>query len=273
MTLLDCRSTGERAPSGTRVGHSREIRHRLRRAVRAGSAVLYAGDEVYCPCCQRNLRTFVGSAAAPNKVCPACGSRERQRLLILYLIAHTTILTSPTRLLHFAPEQCLHDRFRAAPRLEYVTADLRGLPLVDKRMDITETHLPDESVDIIVCSHVLEHVDNDAKALREMRRILRVGGKAFLQHPIDAARRRTFEDASIVGWEERSRAFGQGDHMRIYGRDFAERARSAGLAVECVPYRDRFSPEDVDRYGLRDGGSLRADDIYVCSKSTRLPSD
>ncbi len=245
----------------------REARHLARRGIRSVSAVLYAGGEFYCPCCQRHLRTFVDSIGGPKSACPACGSLERQRLLILYLSAHTNVLASPMKMLHFAPEQCLHDRFRASSELDYVTADLEHLPLVDVQVDITDMHFEDESFDTIVCSHVLEHVRDDARAMREMRRILRPGGRAFLQHPIDLERAVTYEDPSIVDRHERARAFGQWDHVRVYGRDFIERLRGAGFAVEYVPYRDQVSAEQARRSALLDSDPKRADDIYICSRA------
>src|SRR5947209_18809042 len=117
-------------------------RHWAGRVVRGASAHLYAGDRVYCPCCERGLRKFVLSEGSTNKICPACGSLERQRLRIVYLTEHTDVLSRPTRLLHFAPEQCLHDRFRRAKSIDYVTADLDDLlPMVDIQLDITSMEL------------------------------------------------------------------------------------------------------------------------------------
>jgi SAM-dependent methyltransferase len=246
---------------------SRELRHRVRLGIRSVSAVLYAGGEFYCPCCQRHLRRFVASIAGPRTACPACGSLQRQRLLILYLTAHTNVLNSRLRLLHFAPEQCLYDRFRAAPELDYVTADLADLPMVDVQVDITDMQFEDDSFDVIVFSHVLEHVAEDTRALREIRRVLRPGGRAFVQHPIDHARAATYEDPSIVDPAERDRAFGQRDHVRVYGRDFIERLHAAGLTVEYIPYRDQIPAEEVHRLALHDADPKRADDIYICTAS------
>lgn len=188
-----------------------------------------------------------------------------KRLLTLYMSLNTDVLTLPLRMPHFAPEQCLHDRFSAAPELDYVTADLLDLPMADVQVDITDMQFDDGSFDVIVCSHVLEHVSDDAQAMQEMRRVLRPAGRAFLQHPIDHGRTQTYEDPSITDPRERARAFGQWDHVRVYGRDFTQRLHAAGFAVEYVPYRDQLSPEQVRRLALRDPDPKRADDIYICT--------
>ncbi len=229
------------------------------------AAVLYAGTEFHCPCCDRGLRTFVSSIAGPRTGCPACGSLQRQRLLMLYLSERTDVLTAPLRMLHFAPEKCLYDRFRIAPELDYVAADLIDLPMIDVQVDITDMQFEDESFDVILCSHVLEHVPDDGRAMREMRRVLRRGGRALLQHPIDHARPETYEDASIIDPQQRELEFGQWDHVRVYGRDFVDRLRAAGLSVECVPYRDQLTAEQIRRCALDDPDPKRADDIYVCT--------
>jgi SAM-dependent methyltransferase len=137
--------------------------------------------------------------------------------------------------------------------------------MVDVQVDITDMQFEDDSFDVIVCSHVLEHVADDARAMREMRRILRPDGRAFLQHPIDHAREATYEDGSVDDPQERARVFGQWDHVRVYGRDFPERLRAAGFSVEYAPYRDQVSPEQVHRSALSDADPKRADDIYICT--------
>ncbi len=162
----------------------------------------------------------------------------------------------------------MYDRFKRAPLAQYVTADVSKMPMVDVELDVTRISCPDASFDLIICSHVLEHVDDDIQALRELRRVLRTGGRLLLQHPIDPTRERTLEHPAITDPEDRSQVFGQADHVRRYGRDFIDRVRSAGLRVRRVPLVDELAPEVVDRCALRDGSSLRADDLYVCSTAT-----
>ncbi len=243
-----------------------EIKHRARRAARAARAVAFSGEDYFCPCCQRHLRSLVEGAKKSNRACPACGSLERQRLLMLYLIRETNVFSSRLRVLHLAPEQCLHDRFRTAPLLDYVTADIRKLPLVDLKLDITSLDCPDASFDVIICSHVLQDVSDDKKALRELKRVLRADGRAFLQHPIDLERANTFEDPSITHPKDRARAFGRAQGYRRYGRDFEQRVRDAGLSFKCVRFREELDTATIERCALLDASSLRADDIYVCCR-------
>jgi SAM-dependent methyltransferase len=167
--------------------------------------------------------------------------------------------------LHFAPERCLYDRFRRAPLIDYVTADVDDLPLVDLRLDITRIACRDASFDAVICSHVLEHVTDDRRALRELKRILRPGGMLLLQHPIDPDRELTLEAPAVTRPQDRARIFGQEDHVRRYGMDFADRVRRAGLSVQRVPLVDELPDAIVRRCGLRDGSSIRGDDLYVCS--------
>jgi SAM-dependent methyltransferase len=176
------------------------------------------------------------------------------------------MLREPTRLLHFAPEVCLEQSFAANPRLDRVTADL-----VPGRAEITQDlqamTLPDASFDVVVASHVLEHVPDDGRALREILRVLRPKGSALLQVPIEYGWD-TAEDPTITSPSERNRLFGQEDHVRVYGRDFSDRLFDAGFEVALFRCEARMDAEAVERYGLRDRPRelMRADDIYVCRR-------
>jgi SAM-dependent methyltransferase len=180
-------------------------------------------------------------------VCPRCGSRQRHRLLWLYLERRTDLPASSARVLHFAPEAGLERRLRSLPALRYRTADLepgRG----DLTLDVTEIDLPDASVDVLLCVHVLEHVEDDRRALRELHRVLAPGGWGVVQVPIQGER--TDEDPAVRDPEERRRRFGQEDHVRMYGRDFRDRLVDAGFEVDVVVFRDELSPRERARYGL-----------------------
>jgi SAM-dependent methyltransferase len=119
-----------------------------------------------------------------------------------------------------------------------------------QRCDITDIPQPDGAFDIVICNHVLEHVPDDRKAMRELRRVLRPGGLAVLQHPVQD-RPDTYEDFSVVDATERLRVFGQEDHVRIYGWDMLDRLRAAGFDdIETPePWRE-FSPDERTRLGL-----------------------
>ncbi len=205
----------------------------------------------HCPVCDRPFVRFRRSrpGSRDRGVCPHCGSRQRHRHLWLWLERHTALLdpTGTERLLHFAPEAGLERRLRAALGLRYVTADLEP-GRADLVLDLTALDLPDASFDVVLCVHVLEHVPDDAAALRELRRVLRPGGWGVVQVPI--LRDETDEDPGVTDPEERLRRFGQADHVRMYGRDFADRLRAAGFELDVVRFRDELAPRERRRYGL-----------------------
>jgi SAM-dependent methyltransferase len=169
--------------------------------------------------------------------------------------------------LHFAPDRSISDLLATFDGIDCVTADLDP-GIAEQQIDITCIPYPAASFDLILLSHVLEHVPDDAKALAELHRVLRPGGRLVMQHPIDYQRPETYEDFSLQSAEERRAHFGQEDHVRLYGRDFPDRVRSAGFDVEMVRYGQALDPARRARYGLLDHESpFRADDIYLCTKS------
>jgi predicted SAM-dependent methyltransferase len=186
----------------------------------------------------------------PGQRCPSCGARERHRHLWLYLRDKTDFFSERLRVLHFAPERPLEQRFAALSNLDYVSTDLdRSRAMV--KADITALPFSDRSFDVILCSHVLEHVVDDRRALRELFRVLKPSGWAVVQVPTSRRLSETFEDPTIVSPEDRERVYGQTDHVRIYGRDFAERVREAGFTVRVEDYGRELGEAGARRYGLR----------------------
>jgi len=151
------------------------------------------------------------------------------------------------RLLHFAPESLFDPVFARLPQIERVTADLY-VP-ADLQLDITDMDLPDGSFDLILCSHVLEHVPDDHAAISELRRVLADGGLALVLTPYRPDRP-TYEDRSITSPLDRMVAFGQQDHVRIYGTDLADRLRAAGFAVDDLTPSELFDESVVRRCEL-----------------------
>ncbi|TQD37771.1 class I SAM-dependent methyltransferase [Haloflavibacter putidus] len=184
-----------------------------------------------------------------NVLSPSTLSLERHRLLWLYLTKETNFFSKKAKMLHFAPEQAFYKRFKKMKNLDYTTTDLNS-PLADVKADICNLPFESNNFDVIFCNHVLEHISDDTKAMREIFRVLKPGGMAILQIPQDLERDKTFEDNSITDKKERAEIFGQYDHVRIYGRDYFDKLRKIGFKVDEVDYTQQLSPKEVDRYRL-----------------------
>jgi SAM-dependent methyltransferase len=171
------------------------------------------------------------------------------------------MLEERPRLLHIAPEVSLMRHFKRLYKGtdNYITADLES-PLASMHFNVQHIPLGDCSVDVVICNHLMEHVEDDLQAMRELYRILKKGGWGVLLSPVDLERATTYEDDSITDPEERTRIFGQYDHRRLYGNDFADRLREAGFEVEDLDYVTRLSAEDRNRFALPE------DHIYVIHK-------
>jgi SAM-dependent methyltransferase len=170
--------------------------------------------------------------------------------MFLYLRDETSVFMAPTRLLHFAPEPALSAVFERHANIEYVTTDIAGSG-VSIRMDAEDLLFRDDVFDCVIISHVLEHVSDDRAALSELARVLRADGFALILVPIlGTPDGRTLEDPSIVDPRERERVFGQADHVRKYGLDFAARVEAAGLDVTEVPYPQLLGAETARLHGL-----------------------
>jgi SAM-dependent methyltransferase len=220
------------------------------------------GNKVECPVCESTFRKFLpyGVNSRSNVLCPTCLSLERHRLIWLYLQNQTDFLTRPRRLMHVAPEQCFYNRFKKLTHIDYVTADLES-PLAEYHFDLHEIPFEENSFDMILCNHVLEHVTDDRKVMSEFLRVLKPGGFAILQVPLEPHRPVTFEDPAITDPREREKAFGQKDHLRVYGLDYAVRLRDAGFSVGEKLVSATFTPDQINRYRLAPDETL-----YIASK-------
>jgi SAM-dependent methyltransferase len=239
------------------------LRPQLAGAVRS---MQHRGTTVQCPCCGGSFDRFIPHRGRPYAKCPRCGSLERHRLLIGFLRRHTDLLVAEHSVLHVAPEYALQRQLRRLDNLDYRSADLDS-PLAMDHVDLLDMPYGDESFDVVICNHVLEHVADDRRALREIGRVLRANGYAIVMSPIDTALDCTLEDPQISSPEERHRVFGQSDHLRRYGTDFARRVADEGFEVETVSYLDESDELQIGREGLRrEGGAFAEDDIFVCRK-------
>jgi ubiquinone/menaquinone biosynthesis C-methylase UbiE len=161
----------------------------------------------------------------------------------------------PKKVLHFAPEQEFYKRFKKQSNIEYTTTDLLS-PLADVKADICNLPFPDNSYDMILCNHVLEHIPNDKLAMQELYRVMKPGGMGIFQIPQDLKRATTFTDDSITDPKERAKVFGQYDHVRVYGRDYFDTLRSIGFTVIEEDYTQKIGAEKVKLYGIAQGEIL-----------------
>lgn len=265
----------------------RPILIRLSIIVRPILAFLLKGNKFTDPIDGKSFRMFLpyGYGNQRNNVLsPSTLSLERHRLLWLYLQNETDFFqseldsdspvtqnkriklrkdaetSSALKVLHFAPEQEFYKRFKKQTNIEYTTTDLLS-PLADVKADICNLPFEDNAYDIIFCNHVLEHIPDDTKAMQELFRVLKPGGMGIFQIPQDLSRASTFTDDTIVDQKERSKIFGQYDHVRVYGRDYFDKLRSIGFKVIEEDYTHKIAPELVEKYCLAKG-----EIIPVCFK-------
>jgi SAM-dependent methyltransferase len=221
-------------------------------------SIAYRGSAVTCPICNKSFRKFLPYGRInprPNALCPNCLSLERHRLIWLDLQSTSDFFRRKQHVLHVAPEACFIPRFEKLHGDLYITADIES-PLAKVKMDIHQIPFDDNTFDVVLCNHVLEHVADDLKALAEICRVLKPNGFAVVQvpffHPIPE---HTIEDPSITDPREREIAFGQDDHVRKFGKDYPERIRKAGLKPIEDDFVRSLNKEDIFRYGIA-GGEL-----------------
>ena len=184
-----------------------------------------------------------------NALSPGTLSLERHRQMWLYLQNETDFFIKNYKVLHIAPEQEFLRKFKKMKNLDYTSADLFS-PIVDVKADILDLPFADESFDVVICNHVLEHIEDDRKAMSELYRVMKKGGWGILQVPMKNSLEKTYEDFTITNPKERQKHFGQYDHVRWYGMDYFDRLKSVGFDAEANFYSQKFSEEDIKRFGL-----------------------
>ncbi len=225
---------------------------RLSQPVMFFTSVFLKGTNVECPVCGGSFSRFLPygyNKVRQGVLCPGCFSLERHRLLWLYLKNKTGFFKNQLKVLHIAPEQCFYSRFRKMGNLDYVTADLNS-PLADVKLDVQRIPFADNSFDVVICNHVLEHVPDDRKAMCEILRILKPGGFAILQVPVDITLETTYENPAIVTPKERELHFRQKDHFRLYGRDYLQRLKECGFVLRDANYLEQLDDAVIQKYRL-----------------------
>lgn len=220
--------------------------------------LFFKGDQFHDPIDGKSYRKFLPygyGKQRENALSPGTLSLERHRQMWLYLQNETTFFTQPYSVLHIAPEQEFLRRFKKMKNLQYVSADLFS-PIVDVKADLLDLPFDDESFDVVFCNHVLEHIEDDQKAMSELYRVMRKGGWGIFQVPMKPSLERTYEDFTIQDPQERQKHFGQYDHVRWYGMDYFDRLRNAGFETDANYYSKQFSAADIKKWGLMENEIL-----------------
>jgi SAM-dependent methyltransferase len=218
--------------------------------------IIYRGSSVNCPICN-----WKGGFFKNGEICPNCDSRERHRLIYLFL-KEKLPKNKTLNLLHFSPERSIRKFLKSYKNITTVSADIAPeIFLADRKEDIREMTFKDNSFDVILCSHVLEHVKEDLMAMKELRRVLKRTGFAILQVPIDSPHKtKTFEDPRIQP-KDYLKFYGQPDHVRRYGLDYGDRLKKAGFKLTVIDFVSKLPAEDAARFGLD-----KNEKIYFCEK-------
>jgi predicted SAM-dependent methyltransferase len=186
-----------------------------------------------------------------NFSCPRCGAHDRERHLLMYFDrAGMWKRIEGAGVLHFAPERTLAARIAKARPARYVKADLFPAAADTTREDISRLSFADRSFGVVIANHVLEHVADDRAAMKEIFRVLEPGGLAVLQTPYSDKLATTFEDESIRDGEARLLAYGQEDHVRLYGRDLFSRLQSAGFVSKVLEHDTALKDYGETLYGV-----------------------
>ena len=229
--------------------------------------LLFLGKKYTCPCCGWHVRAFNDGNTFLKKralsYCPRCNAKSRHRRIWLFLQNKTNLFTDTLSLFEVSPKVSFARRFSQISNIHYLGADIYFRPYISLKMDLTATALKAESFDAVLCVHVLEEIIEDRRAMQEIYRILKPGGWAVVSVPTDLDRP-TFEDAGITTPKERKRAFGEPDHVRVYGFDLVDRLKESGFQVDLDLAKD-IPMHTREKYGLRGD-----ENIFFCKKPHRM---
>ena len=228
--------------------------------------LLYKGNNVECPVCERSFSKFLsyGSDVAhrENVLCPYDLTLERHRLMWLYLRDETDFFTAEKlNVLHIAPEQCFHKKFKEQKNLNYLTGDLVS-PIADLHFDLHSIPLENDRFDVVFCNHVMEHVDDAIQCMKELHRVMKPGGWGIMQVPQDFSRDETLEDPAIQSPEDREKYYWQKDHVRLFGRDYPRWLEKAGFSVTEFQKESKYDQNQIQRYRLQ-----KEEILYIVRKN------
>ena len=232
-------------------------------------AIYYYGHKYECPFCENTFRKLlpgginlsvikekqiIGAGRRANCICPRCYSTDRDRLIYLYLKDISPIFEQSLNVIHIAPSGSLKALMTSIKNINYQSGVkyYEGFYYSEDvaLMDITKLSFNDQSFDVIFCNHVLEHIEDDKKAMSELYRILKSGGWGILQVPISNILDKTYEDHTITDPKEKEIHFGQFDHVRIYGKDYTERLKNVGFKVNIIDPKITWKNNNIDKYAI-----------------------
>ncbi len=246
--------------AGTVIRALRPRYHLLRAARLPGS--LARRSWVRCPCCGRVDARYAPFAGQQSVVCRYCGAQVRQRALALFVQGER--LARGSRVLHLAPDrESFLERWYAGADARVVRLDIEA-ESAQVLGDLQRLPVKDRSLDVVVCSHVLEHVPDDRRALAEIHRVLRPGGRAYVMVPLDGGRATTYVDPEAHTAEQQRESHWWEGHLRLYGRDFADLPRAAGFEVREVRPAGGMSAAEARRVGVPPQEA-----VFVCERVDR----
>jgi len=227
-------------------------------------AIALKGGNVYCNLCNQYFLTFLpaGDDLKAHTRCPNCLSIDRQRQIYTIL---KPLLEKKLSILHIAPEKGLSKKIMSFKQIDYHAIDLftsgYSYPKYVKNMNLLDLEYKSDFFDIIVCSHVLEHIQEDSIALSEMYRVLKKGGKSLIVVPYFPELTQTYENKDITLPEDRKVHFGQYDHVRKYGKDIKERIENSRFKVSCKTGVEELSQSEKVKFGF-----INAEPIFIAEK-------
>ena len=208
----------------------------------------------------RKLLPYGRLKSRKNAIAPDSMSLERHRLMWLFMKKKTNFFTANLKFLHIAPEYCFIKLFKEMKNLDYITGDLIS-PWADVKMDVHDIPFKANTFDVVICNHVLEHVEDYQQVMKEFYRVMKPNGWGIFQVPIDRNNEKTQEDKNVTDPKERERLYGQSDHLRLFGLDYGKKLSSVGFKVTESNFINELDNDLVQRYALPVGEM-----IYFCEK-------
>ncbi|PLX13845.1 MAG: SAM-dependent methyltransferase [Marinilabiliales bacterium] len=247
---------------------SDSISRKVKKIYLFARGIAYYGTNYHCNICGKSFRKFLPGgfdlpiikemdiigAGRRNHICPNCQSTDRDRLIKSFFDINQELLSDNKTVLHIAPEPSLYNFLKKYKNIKYIPAAKyhEGIyyPKEMTLVDLTSMQFANNEFDIIICNHVLEHIEDHKTALKEIYRVLVKKGIAILQVPYSLKLKNTHENPEIKSEKDREKYFGQFDHVRLYGSDYTDILKSAGFKLNEFIAEDNISPNKIEKMKL-----------------------